>query len=364
MARTQKGSLWAKVTFSLILSASALGMSTLAQAQLAKDGERMPASMGAFGDSMTAAALGAFRRSEFWMPWNEFVIFVKLVGLGLSGDNEYISNRSKSWAAGWDKSNDVFSHSRRLTEMQYLKKQIPTYNAAVSGHQSEDVVGSQIAKMNDWSRANLKQEFPDYVTLMIGPNDICAESTREMVPVSTYYSNVVRVVDEVLTKSPNSKMLVGSIPNIESLRAVARNAKLHVGLSCEKLWKTIKLCPTLTTEDNPQERAIIAQRVIEYNQALRDIVQTRRDIFGDRIRYAKKTYEVAFTKDHLSVDCFHPNPEGQALLADVTFESSWWADKWTKRKAEIDAEIKRRKAAECRLKRARAGNHARAIPGC
>jgi hypothetical protein len=185
-----------------------------------------------------------------------------------------------------------------------------------------------------------------------------------MVPVSTYYSNVVRVVDEVLTKSPNSKMLVGSIPNIESLRAVARNAKLHVGLSCEKLWKTIKLCPTLTTEDNPQERAIIAQRVIEYNQALRDIVQTRRDIFGDRIRYAKKTYEVAFTKDHLSVDCFHPNPEGQALLADVTFESSWWADKWTKRKAEIDAEIKRRKAAECRLKRARAGNHARAIPGC
>lgn len=321
--------------------------------------------MGAFGDSMTAAAFGAFRRSQFWMPWKEFLILVKLIKLGITKDIDSVSSPTKSWAAGWDKSNDVFSHSRRLTEIQYLKKQISTYNAAVSGHESHHVVDLQLDDMNQWSRKNLNQEFPDYVTMMIGPNDICMESSRDMVSVNSYYSNVVRVVDEVLAKSPDSKMLVGSIPNIENLRNVAKDAKLHVGLSCEKLWKTIKLCPTLTTISDPNERAIISQRVIDYNAALADIVRSRREVFGDRVRFAKKTYDVPFTKDHLSVDCFHPNPEGQNLLADVTFDSTWWANKWPKRKAEILEEAEHAaKEARCRAQRNRGGRGMRTPASC
>lgn len=322
------------------------------------DQDRMPASMGALGDSITAGVLASFRRSEFWMPWNEFLIALKVLKLGISKEPNSLTNPQKSWAAGWDKQSEVFSHARRLSEIQNLKKQIPTFNAAVSGDESKHVLNEQLDNLKSWSQQNINQAFPDYVTIMVGPNDICAESSRHMVPVETYYSNIQKTVDEILASSPNSKLLVGSLPNIENLRAVAKDAKLHVGLSCEKLWETVNLCPTLTTEDDPIERQIIGQRVLEYNQALKDIVESRRDVYGDRVRFAEKTYEAEFNKDHLSVDCFHPNPEGQELLADTTFASSWWADKWADKKEQIKKRELKKKKALCNAQRASQGGKA------
>ncbi len=324
--------------------------------------ERLPASMGALGDSMTAGALAMFRRQDFVLPWTELMVALRALAYGLTSDLDKVESRKLSWASGYDTYRRVESHSYRLTQIAHLKKQIPTFNAAVSGAESRDVLNNQLDRMSAWSLKTVNKTYPDYVTLMIGPNDVCADSAAQMVDTPTYHANISRIVDDILVRSPGSKVVVGSLPNIEALRSVAKDARLYWGVSCEKLWQTVTLCPTLTTENDPYERARVAARVSDFNNALKDIVESRREEFGDRIRFAAKTYQIAFTANHLSIDCFHPNPEGQALLADATWEASWWTQEWKKKRAEIEAEEKRQKALRC--KAAQRGGPGRGLPGC
>jgi lysophospholipase L1-like esterase len=328
---------------------SILSQESVAQEQIPQVPERMPASMGALGDSMSAGALAMFRRQDFVLPWTEFLVAMRAILVGVSGKLDSIESRKLSWAAGYDPYRRVESHSYRLTQIQHLKKQIPTYNAAVTGDESQHVINGQLGRLNEWSKKNVNKEYPDYVTLMIGPNDACADSTAHMVDTNTYYSNVSRAVDEILAKSPDSKIMVGSIPNIDMLRGVAKDERLYWGVKCEALWKTVKLCPTLTTLSDPYERSIVATRIADYNNALEDIVESRRAAYGDRIRYASKTYDAKFTADQLSVDCFHPNKHGQAFLADLTWSDSWWTKEWEQRRTEIvkEEDKKRRKHNQC-----------------
>jgi len=324
---------------------------------------RMPASMGALGDSMTAGALAMFKRQDFVLPWTEFMVALRGIAYGLTNKLSTVESRKLSWSAGFDTGRRVESHSYRLTQIQHLKKQIPTYNAAISGAESEHVLATQVDRLSEWSRKTVNKPFPDYVTLMIGPNDACADSTDQMVDTNTYYSNVSKVIDEMLARSPDTKIVVGSIPNIETLRGVAKDARLYWGLSCGELWEKVKLCPTLTTLSDPYQRAIVAARIQDYNSALAQIVETRRADFGDRIRFATQTYKEVFTADELSVDCFHPNSHGQDRIANATWSASWWTKEWTKRRVEIIAEEKRKKEQRCRMSQ-RGGRGATPVPGC
>jgi lysophospholipase L1-like esterase len=324
---------------------------------------RMPASMGSLGDSMTAGALAMFKRQDFVLPWTEFMVALRAIAFGLTNKLSTVESRKLSWAAGYDTARRVESHSYRLTQIQHLKKQIPTYNAAISGAESEHVLATQVDRLSEWSLKTVKKPFPDYVTLMIGPNDACADSTDQMVDTNTYYSNVSKVIDEMLARSPDTKIVVGSIPNIETLRGVAKDARLYWGISCGELWEKTKLCPTLTTLSDPYQRAIVAARIQDYNSALQQIVETRRADFGDRIRFAEQTYKEVFTANELSIDCFHPNSHGQDRIANATWNASWWTKEWTKRRAEIVAEEKRKKEQRCRLSQ-RGGRGATPVPGC
>ena len=69
----------------------------------------------------------------------------------------------------------------------------------------------------------------------------------------------------------------------------------------------------------------MAQRVRDYNYALRDLAETRARDFGDRVRFSEGAYGNNFTADDVSVDCFHPNPEGQNKIAESTWHGNWWA---------------------------------------
>ncbi|NCN40648.1 hypothetical protein GW916_05300 [bacterium] len=324
----------------------------------------LPRHIGNLGDSMTAGALADFKRQDFKLPWTEIKLLVKLLQFGATKDIAKVEARQLSWAGGYDKNQNVYSHSHRLSAISGLDHQMPTANVAVSGNESRHM-WDQAMRLNEWSENNFDQAYPDYVTLMIGPNDICQDRTQDMVPVRDYHANISQVVDEVLSQSPRSKILLGSVPNIESLRNVAKDKYLHVGLTCEKMWKTIKLCHTLTTEESPNERAKIAQRVIDYNDALQDIADSRSQSYGDRVRLSRAAYGVDFTADDLSVDCFHPNVIGQEKLADVSFSDSWWADEWPRVKERLEAQKAEKERKRC-SRRIRSGPRGRfrKPPGC
>ncbi len=344
----------AKSRLAIVLALAGLSVEARALAEHSDPKARvtLPASIGAFGDSMTAGALAMFRRQDFVLPWTELLVALRALAFGITRNFDNVEARKLSWAAGFDKHRRVESHGFRLAKLHGLDRgALPTMNAAISGAESGDMVAKQIRSMTDWSARTLGQAFPDYVTLMIGANDVCMDRVDQMISPRTYYANVTRVVDEVLLRSPRSRLVVSALPNIEILREVARDARLYWGVKCEQLWKAVKFCDTLTLLTDPEDRRRVARRVVEYNEVLRDIVESRRRNFGDRIRFAPDTYQARFSADDLSIDCFHPNARGQAQLAERTWKASWWTEEWKRVRPRLLAAEEQQKRDEAERRR-------------
>jgi len=347
-----------------------LGTEVFAQDEAERERVPLPRSMGALGDSMTAAALANFKRQDGIWPWSQAylageaaVLGVLFGGFGTDAAMKVVDRRHLSWATGIDPLHRMMSHGSRLNYM--TKGNVKLGNFAISGAHAgpregyrSNLVDAQLPNLLQWSRETLGQEAPDYVVILIGANDICEENTDEMTPVNVYQNRVATAVDTVLARNPASHVLISSIPNIEALRETAREARLMppVLSRCEDVWKMAyaKHCGTLTMEADPLERQKISQRVREYNFALKDIADSRSAQLGDRVRFAEKTYEAQLTPDLLSVDCFHPNPLGQDLIAASTWESSWWTDEWKQSeagyRAQRAAEIREAQRRACRAR--------------
>jgi lysophospholipase L1-like esterase len=328
--------------------------------------------MGALGDSMTAAAIANLRRQDAVWPW--FQAYFAGQGLAFGGlfaaagidrAMTVVDRRHLSWATGIDPQDRVLSHGGRLDYLSGGK--IRLENFAISGAHAgpregdnTNMIEVQMPRLLEWSRENLGQAAPDYVVVLIGANDVCEHSVEEMTPVNVYQQRVSDAVDTLLERSPNTRILLSSLPNIETLRGVAKDARLMPPYfnKCEDLWKTAyKRCSTLTLETDPYQRARVAQRVTDFNGVLRDLAETRAAKYGDRIRYAPKTFDVVFDPNVLAVDCFHPNDIGQDMIAAATWESSWWADEWKQREGQYlkdKAAKKAREAKEARRNACRA----------
>jgi hypothetical protein len=80
---------------------------------------------------------------------------------------------------------------------------------------------------------------------------------------------------------------------------------------------------------------MVAQRAAEYNDVIRDVASRVNGAQGDRIRVSEEVVKIDFTENHLSMDCFHPNPEGQRILSAASWQSTWWAPNWTAHEDDI-----------------------------
>lgn len=312
-----------------------------------EDASRLPASVGALGDSLTAAALAGWRRQDSIFPWVTLGLLANALEYGVTADIHSIEHRKYSWATGGSiPIKSMPSHLKRLSLVS--GKSLPYFNAALSGAESDHVLSTQIADLRNWSQANLKQNFPDYVTLLIGANDLCARDTSGMVSTENFYSHVEEAVHQIVSTSPNTRILISSLPNVINLRDVAKNSKVWGTVSCEQVWKKAKLCSTLTSLDDPESRLIMANRLDQFNRALHEISKNEREDYGDRVRYAKHLFEADFTSKDLAVDCFHPNKEGQAKVAEKTFASSWWKNEWLVKRDQMKKDFLADQRRQCR----------------
>jgi lysophospholipase L1-like esterase len=313
--------------------------------------EELPRSIGALGDSMTAGALANYRRAEANLPWNQVGVILQVLNYGLTRKMAAVEARRMSWSTGWRGERPVMSHAARLRYLSALEGvSFEAYNASLSGAESDDVRSEQLQELSQWSRTQLKQEYPDYVTLLVGANDICADQPQDMKNASHFHSNVEAIVDSVLARSPRSKVLISALPDIEKLRNVAKNAST-LGGRCEGLWKTIQLCPTLTTLNDPTARKQVADRVREFNEVLSDVTSRGQERHGDRVRFAKDIHSIPFSPNDLALDCFHPSDVGQNKLADETWKHTWWSTQLSpRRKMDLKRRLDRRQSMPSRSK--------------
>src|SRR4051794_40591520 len=253
----------------------------IAPATTAAAAPAYPASMAALGDSITRA---------------------------YDVCSSYGAPPAQSWSRG-SASDTITSHYERLLSR----------NPAISGHAANLAVTG--AKMADGPRqaGNVPSDV-QYVTILLGANDVCASSISTMTSTSNFESQFWNTLFNVHWKAKNAVVLVSSIPNVYQLWST-----LRWNPAAQLVWGAAKICPSmLAATKTSAQRTTVATREAEFNGAMQRVCTSA--TYSAFCRWDNlATYNVKFTSSQVStLDYFHPNQAGQALLASTTWGVSYW----------------------------------------
>jgi len=243
----------------------------------------LPASIAAVGDSITQAASS-----------------------GGSLGTDYPQN---SWSTGTNST--VNSHYLRLLAL----------NSAISGRNFNlSVSGAKMVDLNGQMQ-NVVTVQPDYLTVLIGGNDLCTDTVAGMTPVSSFRSQFQTAMTTLAAGAPNTHVFVSSIPNVYHLWELFKgNFWARFIWSAGNICQSLLANPTSTTQADVDRRAAVAQRNVDYNTQLAEVCAAFANCRWD----GNAVYNTAFTTSDASGDYFHPSISGQAKLAAVTWAASYW----------------------------------------
>lgn len=212
---------------------------------------------------------------------------------------------AQSWSTGT--STTVNSHALRF------KITNKAYNDAVSGAKMADLPG----QMNTVHGRNV-----DYVTVLMGGNDVCTDTEGGMTSPSAYATAFIQAMDTLKADASPPLVYVVSVPNVKMLWEVLKDDS-----SARSAWSRYTICQSLLANPLSMERADIdrrervKQRNMEFNQVLRAACA--------KYTFCRFDGEAAFgtpfvANDVSTRDYFHPSTAGQAKLSEVSFTHGYW----------------------------------------
>lgn len=223
----------------------------------------------------------------------------------------FTDNPAASWSTGTD--SRVNSHYSRLRAGSPTGT-VTAYNDARSGAKMADLNGQM-------SRA--VSQGADYVTVLMGANDVCTSSESTMTSVATFRAQFATAMTTVTTGRPKVRVLVVSIPDIHHLWEV-----LHTNYWARTTWDAFDICqsmlanPGSTAQADIDRRQRVKNRNIAFNNVLADVCSHYTQCRFDG--YAAFTTQFS-ASDVSTRDYFHPSITGEAKLASVTWQASYWA---------------------------------------
>ena len=221
----------------------------------------------------------------------------------------YVDCPAASWSTGT--SGAVNSH--------YLR--IRAANPAIAGrNHNNSVTGADMADLLGQVQQAVAQQV-EYVTVLMGANDVCASSESAMTPVATFRAQFEQAMAALAAGLPNSRVFVASIPNIYNLFAIYRGS-----FAAQSVWTLAGICQSMLANAwsnfswDVARRNRVRQRNIDYNTQLAQVcalyVMCRFD--------NNAVFNTPFTRsDVTSRDYFHPSVAGQAKLAAVTWAATF-----------------------------------------
>lgn len=199
---------------------------------------------------------------------------------------------------------------------QYLR--VLAANPAIAGHSYNFAqTGAQVASLSAQA-ARAVAVKAQYVTILIGADDLCANSARLMTPLSRYatsFGSAMAVLERGLPTSAH--IFVASIPNLATLW---RTEKANP--TAKFVWAYADLClDMLGSSSTASERREVLTREFAFNSAMAAICARWANCHSDRLAL----FDYRFVASQVSsLDFFHPSVSGQALIASVTWARSWW----------------------------------------
>lgn len=261
----------------VVASISLLSTTLSTQASIPK----LPNSMAATGDSITRA----FDATSCPLPYSDCTAY--------------------SWSTGTKAS--VNSH--------YLR--ILARNPKIKGRAFNDAkTGAKMSAL-DGQLKTAASQHAQYVTVLMGANDVCTSSISTMTSTSTFQSEVQQALADFFAADPRAHLYLSSLPNIFQLWSV-----LHNNPAAEAVWTLFKICQSMlsTSNTDAQRQQVVNQEVAD-NQALATACSAYTRCRWDS--YAG--YNFAFPASDIStLDYFHPNITGQQAIATITWTASYW----------------------------------------
>jgi lysophospholipase L1-like esterase len=265
------------------LLVGALVAALLPLAASAAEPPPLPASMAAVGDSISLAVS--------------------------SGGSLGASYPANAWSTGTNTT--VNSHYARLLAL----------SPAIAGRASNDSVsGAHMADLDGQMRVVVGQR-PDYLTVLVGGNDLCTDTVGQMTSVADFGAQFTAAMNTLTSGLPETKVYVVSIPRVYQLWEL-----FHSSFLARAVWSVGGICqsllanPTSTQSADVQRRAQVAQRNVDYNMTLAQVCARYAHCRFD----GNAVYNVVFAKTDVSNDYFHPSIAGQAKLAAVSWAAGYW----------------------------------------
>jgi lysophospholipase L1-like esterase len=221
----------------------------------------------------------------------------------------YGDHPAQSWSTGDLPFDGVSSHYERLIGLR----------PAIAGHDYNDArTGARMRDAQGQAQAAVAQHA-QYVTILMGANDACTSSPATMTSVADFRAQFAATMSTLASGLPvGSHVFVASIPNVYRLWQLFR-----ANAAAELVWFGAQICQSMLSLSNTEaNRQAVLARVEAFNGVLADVCG----------RYAFCRYDggavfgYSFTSGQVSkLDYFHPSLSGQAALATITWQRSWWA---------------------------------------
>lgn len=291
-------------------------------------GSQKPAfTIGALGDSITTGA-DTFQKYDA-------TTYASIVNLAYGGDlvalNQFKSNLHDnpelSWAGGTGADRLVTSHYWRLYDKlgSSLNGPIASLNLAKDGAVSADLP-AQAQALVDAATDGL-----DYVTILIGANDVCHNPTPDVeVDTTKLADNVSAAIRTLVARNAAVKIVLVPIPRVTDLPTLAASKIGQSNVTFQQFWDRIAepaydqhLCDPLLLSTTTQARRDVAAAGIQHaNQKLKDVVAP---LFPSNVKYAAAAETAALTLDDVSqVDAFHPSVKGQNRISEIAWGAGWY----------------------------------------
>jgi lysophospholipase L1-like esterase len=213
---------------------------------------------------------------------------------------------SHSWSTGHAPLDGIASHYERIRAR----------NPAIRGHRWNNAVsGARMADAPAQARRTVDQGAR-YVTILMGANDLCGWDGA-LTPTASFRASFQKTLGILQAGLPDTHVFVSSIPNLHQLWSILRKNPL-----AQVVWQAAGICPSMLHFFNsPADRQAVVDRERELNRALDEVCATWVNCrFDDYL-----TYNYDFTPSMVSrLDRFHPSLAGQATLAALTWQASWW----------------------------------------
>lgn len=157
----------------------------------------------------------------------------------------------------------------------------------------------------------------DYVTVMLGSNDVCRRSEGAMTSVTRFRAQLESGLRALTTGLPDARVQLVSIPDVVRLWSLEKGSFL-----ARTVWRVGGICQSLLARPTSNASADVARRarVSARTAALNDQLAA---VCAEYLhcRYdAGAVFSTSFTRGDISSrDFFHPSRAGQARLAETVW---------------------------------------------